>query len=68
MAEFRILRARRRTKSKVTMLDFRRADCGFFKDLLERVLWDKVLEERGAHESKFNIQGSFSYKLRSGLS
>jgi len=68
MAEFRILRARRRTKSKVTVVDFRRADCCFFKDLLERVLWDKVLEEREAHESKFNIQGLFSHKLRSGLS
>lgn len=47
MAEFRILRARRKMKSKVTVLDFRRADCGFFKDLLGRVLWDKILEKRG---------------------
>ncbi|KFV20393.1 hypothetical protein N340_12155, partial [Tauraco erythrolophus] len=32
-------------------LDFRRADFGFFRDLLARVPWDEALERRGAQES-----------------
>ena len=36
-AELRILRAGRRVKSKLTIPDFRRTDCGIFKDLLRRV-------------------------------
>jgi len=51
MVEFRILRAGRRVKSKLTTMDFRRADYGLFKDLLRSILWDKVLEGRGAQES-----------------
>ncbi|GAB0209788.1 hypothetical protein GRJ2_003444500 [Grus japonensis] len=34
MVEFRILRAARRARSKLTTLDFRRADFGLFRDLL----------------------------------
>lgn len=34
MVEFRILKAARRAHSKVTTLDFRRADIGLFRDLL----------------------------------
>ncbi|KFQ04942.1 hypothetical protein N329_07333, partial [Haliaeetus albicilla] len=37
--------------SKLTTLDFRRADFGLFRDLLGRVPWDKALEGRGAQES-----------------
>ncbi|GAB0189057.1 hypothetical protein GRJ2_001371000 [Grus japonensis] len=51
MVEFKILRAARRVHSKLTTLDFRRADFGLFRDLLGRVLWDKALEGRGAQES-----------------
>lgn len=51
MVELTILRAERRMKSKLTTMDFRRADFGFFKNLLGRVLWDKALEGRGAKES-----------------
>ncbi|KAK4828314.1 hypothetical protein QYF61_025326 [Mycteria americana] len=36
MVEFKILRAARRAHSKLTTLDFRRADFGLFKDLLGR--------------------------------
>lgn len=32
-------------------MNFRRADFGFFRDLLGRVLWDKPLEGRGTQES-----------------
>ncbi|GAB0205343.1 hypothetical protein GRJ2_002999900 [Grus japonensis] len=47
MVEFKILRAARRAHSKLTSLDFRRADFG----LLCGVPWDKALEGRGAQES-----------------
>ncbi|GAB0204060.1 protein Hook 3-like [Grus japonensis] len=50
MVEFRILRAGRRVKSKLTTLDFRRADFGLFRDLLGRVPWDKALEGREVQE------------------
>ena len=36
MVEFKILRAARRTHSKLATLDFRRADFGLFRDLLGR--------------------------------
>jgi len=42
--EFKILRAARRAQSKLTTLDFRRADSGPLKDLLGRVSWNKALE------------------------
>ena len=48
MVEFKILRATRRVRSKLTTLDFRRADFGLFRNLLSRVLWDKALKGRGA--------------------
>jgi len=51
MVEFKILRAVRRVCSKLTTLDFRRADFGVLRDLLGRTPWDKALEGRGAHES-----------------
>ncbi|GAB0207924.1 hypothetical protein GRJ2_003258100 [Grus japonensis] len=51
MVEFRILRAARRAHSKLTTLDFRRADFGLLRDLLGRIPWDKALEGRGAQDS-----------------
>ncbi|PKU46342.1 glycerol kinase [Limosa lapponica baueri] len=51
MVEFKILRAARRVRSKLTTLDFRRADFGLLRDLIGRVTWEKVLERRGAQES-----------------
>jgi len=47
MEEFKILRAARRARSKITILDFRRADFGLLRVLLGRVPWDKTLEGRG---------------------
>ncbi|GAB0188023.1 cAMP-dependent protein kinase inhibitor alpha [Grus japonensis] len=44
MVEFKIPRAVRRAHSKLTTLDFRKADFGIFRDLLGRVPWDKALE------------------------
>ncbi|GAB0187581.1 hypothetical protein GRJ2_001223400 [Grus japonensis] len=54
MVEFRILRAARRVRSKLTTLDFRRADFGLFRDLLP---WDKALEGRGAQDSWLVFKG-----------
>jgi len=36
---------------KLTTLDFRRTDFGLFRDLLDRIPWDKALEGRGTQES-----------------
>ncbi|GAB0208867.1 mitochondrial enolase superfamily member 1 [Grus japonensis] len=57
MVEFRILRAARRACSKLTTLDFRRADFGLFWDLLGSVPWDKALEGRGAQDSWLIFKG-----------
>ncbi|GAB0207575.1 mitochondrial enolase superfamily member 1 [Grus japonensis] len=57
MVEFRILRAARRAHSKLTTLDFRRADFGLFRDLLGRIPWDKALEGRGAQDSWLIFRG-----------
>jgi len=51
MMEFKKLKATRRAHSKLTTLDFRKADIGLFRDLLSRVSWDKALEGRGAQET-----------------
>ncbi|GAB0209472.1 hypothetical protein GRJ2_003414300 [Grus japonensis] len=51
MVEFKILRTARKVHSKLTTLDFRRADFGLFRDLLGRMPWDKALEGRGAQDS-----------------
>ncbi|GAB0203984.1 mitochondrial enolase superfamily member 1 [Grus japonensis] len=57
MVEFRILRAARRVRSKLSTLDFRRADFGLFRDLLGRIPWDKTLEGRGAQDSWLIFKG-----------
>ncbi|GAB0178597.1 hypothetical protein GRJ2_000325000 [Grus japonensis] len=57
MVEFRILRAARRVHSKLTTLDFRRADFGLFRDLLGRIPWDKALQGRGAQDSWLILKG-----------
>ncbi|KAK4807056.1 hypothetical protein QYF61_018397 [Mycteria americana] len=40
MVEFRILRERNKTKSRISALDFRRVDLGLFRDLLRRIPWE----------------------------
>ncbi|GAB0205316.1 mitochondrial enolase superfamily member 1 [Grus japonensis] len=57
MVEFRILRAARRACSRLTTLDFRRADFGLFRDLLGRIPWDKAREGRGAQDSWLIFKG-----------
>lgn len=51
MVEFEILRMARRTHSKLTTLDFRRADFSLLRDLLGGVPWDIALEGKGVQES-----------------
>jgi len=51
MAAFRILREGSRAKSKIRVLDFRRADFGLFRDLLSRVPCDGALGGNGVQES-----------------
>ncbi|GAB0209089.1 hypothetical protein GRJ2_003374600 [Grus japonensis] len=50
MVEFRILRGRSRTMSRITTLDFRRANFGLFKALLGKIPWVKTLEDREVQE------------------
>lgn len=38
----------RRVHSKLTVMDFKRAAFGVFRNLLRRVSWDKAPEGRGA--------------------
>ncbi|GAB0203429.1 hypothetical protein GRJ2_002808500 [Grus japonensis] len=57
MVEFKILRAARRVHSKLTTLDFKRADFGLFRDLLGRIPWDRALEGRRAQES-WDLKGN----------
>ncbi|GAB0204603.1 hypothetical protein GRJ2_002925900 [Grus japonensis] len=51
MVDFKILRAARRAHSKLTILDFRRAGFGLFRDLLGRVPWDKPWREEGPRKA-----------------
>jgi len=48
--EFRILHGGSRAISRIKTLDFRRANFGFFKQLLGGILWVRALEGRGVHE------------------
>jgi len=43
--EFGIPKGERRVESKLTALDFRRAEFGIVKDLVGGVLWDKDKKE-----------------------
>ena len=45
MVEFDILRTVRRACSKLTALDFKRADFGLFRYLLNKVSWDSTLSK-----------------------
>jgi len=51
MVEFRILHRGSRAISRITTLDFRRANFGLCKDLPGGITWVRALEGRGAQES-----------------
>ncbi|GAB0181918.1 cAMP-dependent protein kinase inhibitor alpha [Grus japonensis] len=67
MVEFEILRAARRARSKLTTLDFRRADFGLFRDLLGRIPWDKALEGRGVQVAGLALFNIFVSDMDSGI-
>ncbi|GAB0210105.1 hypothetical protein GRJ2_003476300 [Grus japonensis] len=50
MTEFSILGEVRRGISKTTTMDFRRADFGLLRTLVERVPWETVLKGKGVQE------------------
>ncbi|KAJ7411540.1 glycerol kinase [Willisornis vidua] len=58
VVEFEILQAARRMSSKLTAPDFKRADFGLPRNLLDPP-WDKVLEEREAQEIWLIFKGHF---------
>ena len=60
MVEFRILRGRSRAISRITSLDFGRANVGLFKDLRGRIPWARALDGKGAQESWSTFQHSSS--------
>ncbi|GAB0210277.1 hypothetical protein GRJ2_003493500 [Grus japonensis] len=64
MVEFRILRGRSRAISRITTLDFRRANFGLFRDLLGRIPWVKALEGHGGQERCLRT-GGIQISLRS---
>ena len=51
LVEFRILHGESRARSRIKTLDIRRANFGFFKDLLGELPWVRALEGRGFQES-----------------
>lgn len=51
LVEFRILRGGSKTETRITTLDFRRADCGLFRDLLKRIPQYTALGRREVQES-----------------
>jgi len=58
MVEFRILHGRSREVSRITTLDFRRANSGIFKDLLGGIPWVRAVEGRGGPRELVIIQAS----------
>ena len=58
MVEFRILQGRRRAKSRIATLSFRRADFGLLWDPSGRILWDTVPKRRSIQEELVDFQKS----------
>lgn len=50
IVEFRTLRIKKKVTSKLTILDFKRADFGVFKNLIGRIPWNKALEGTDVQE------------------
>jgi len=59
MVEFKMLRGRSKAISRITALDFRRANFGLFEDLLGGILWVRALEDRGVQESSSPFKHHF---------
>lgn len=50
IVEFGILRGENQARSRITMLDFRRADLACLRTCSGRILWEPVLEHRGVQD------------------
>lgn len=57
--KFKILRGVSNTYSRITTLDFPRADFGLFRDLLGRIPYETALKGKGAQENWLIIKGNF---------
>jgi len=51
MVEFRISCGRNSIPSRITTLNFSRANFGLFNQLLRKISWNRVLEGKGAQDS-----------------
>jgi len=49
MIEFSVRGEVKRGASKITTMDFQKADFGLFRTLVERVPWERVLRCKGVH-------------------
>ena len=61
MVEFRNLQEGSRPISSIKTLDFRRANFGLFKELIEGIQWVGALEGRGVQESWSLFKHHFLY-------
>jgi len=59
VVEFRILCGRNRILNRITALDFSRDNLGLFNQLLGEILWDRVLEGKGAQDGKLAFKDHF---------
>ena len=59
MVEFRILYGRSKATSRITTLDFRRANFNLFKDLPGGIPWASILEGKGTQESWSTLKCHF---------
>ncbi|KAM6381950.1 uncharacterized protein FN964_003655 [Alca torda] len=60
MIEFRVMGTMHKTtRSKITTLDFRRANFDLFKKLLGEIPWARALEGKGAQESRLIFKDHF---------
>ena len=57
LMEFRMSYGRNRIPSRITALDFSRANFGLFKQLLGEIPWDRVLEGKRAQDSWLAFEG-----------
>lgn len=57
--DFRILRRGNKTKSQTISIDFRRAEFGFYRDILRIILWEMALEIKQVQETWLILEDCF---------
>lgn len=68
MVLLRILRGGNKARSQITILEFRRADFGLFRNLLGRIPWDTVLVQRGVQDRGLIFQDHLIYTQELSIS